>query len=418
MDDPLLQLTRLFSLLLGLGIAAILSGLGFAWRIKWGAQATQAKIRIGALVPLLGLLVILDQTSFVIASAELFRHMSLSYASLIAVLVVIGGYYAISTFVFPDNPTDWPSFDDYYLSVSRLILSGMIAINVATLTYEFLLTRSGVELPANGGAGGSGMGFGDPVSLVAELAFFPLLATLLFVRSQRGSFALLISCNLLMFFDALYPLLTGKALASELRSDFDDISRLFSLLIGLAIMTLIGGLARCWRLSRPAARRRENIRIGWLVPLLGIVLLLNQASFFIKAFEINRHVPFTYSSLLAVLALIGGYYVISTFVFPQDPSEWPDYDIYFQKVKRPVIGGMVVINAISGIYMLALVVNGVGLMQTRNPRPGSGVVEAGIELALLAVIAGLFFTKSERANLWLLCAAIALLCSDAVRSIA
>src|SRR5215217_1100238 len=100
MDEALLQLTRLFSLLLGLGIAVILSGLALAWRINWGASGTHVKIRIGALIPLLGLLVILDQTSFVVTSAELLKHMSFNYASLLAVLVVIGGYYAISTFVF------------------------------------------------------------------------------------------------------------------------------------------------------------------------------------------------------------------------------------------------------------------------------------------------------------------------------
>jgi hypothetical protein len=261
------------------------------------------------------------------------------------------------------------------------------------------------------------MGFGDPVSLVAELAFFPLLCALLFVRSRKGSFALLIACNLLMVFDALYPLLTGKARASELRTDFDDISRLFALLIGLAITVLIAGLARCWRLSRPATRRREHIQIGWLVPLLGMMLLLNQASFFIKAFEINRHVPFSYSSLLAVLALIGGYYVISTFVFPQDSSEWPEYDSYYYKVKRPVIGGMVIINAIIGVYMLTLVLRGVGLVRAGISRPWSGPLEAGIELILLVVISGLFFTRGKRANLWMLCVAIALLCADAVRSI-
>jgi len=418
MDDALLQLTRLFSLLIGLGIAAILSGLALAWRIKWGVQHRKGKIKIGALVPLLGLLVILDQTSFVIASAELFKHMSLSYAALIGVLVVIGGYYAISTFVFPDDPAEWPSFDDYYLSVSRLVLSGMIAINVATLAYEALLTRAGVQLPANGGAGGSGMGFGDPISLVAELSFFPLLGALLFVRSRKGSFAILVACNLLMFFDAMYPLLTGKVRASELKSDFDDISRLFGLLIGLAISVLIGGLARCWRLSRPAARRREHIRIGWLVPLLGILLVLNQASFFIKAFEINRHVPFSYFSLLAVLSLIGGYYVISTFVFPQDSGEWPDFDSYYPTVKRPVIGGMVIINAIIGAYMVALVSRGDALAQISSRYAWSGHLEAGLQLAFLAAITGLFFVRGTRANLAMLGVAIAMLCADAVRSIA
>jgi hypothetical protein len=110
--------------------------------------------------------------------------------------------------------------------------------------------------------------------------------------------------------------------------------------------------------------------------------------FFIKAFEINRHVPFSCFSLLAVLALIDGYYVISTFVFPQDSSEWPAFDSYYPTMKRPVVGGMVIINGIIGAYMVALVSSGAGLAQVSSRHPSSGHLEAGFQLAFLAAIAG------------------------------
>ena len=418
MDDALLQLTRLFSLLLGLGIAAILSGLALAWRITSGVQATSVKIRIGALIPLLGLLVILDQTSFVVTSAELLQHMGFNYASLLAVLVVIGGYYAISTFVFPDKPTEWPTYDAYYVRISRLVVSGMIAINLITLVYEIFVSRSGVNLRSVGGAGGSGMGFGDPASLIAELTFFPLLGALLFVRSRKISLYVLLACNLLMLFDAVYPLLTGQMRASELKDDFDDLSRLFALLIGLAITVLVGGLARCWRLARHVTRRHAHPRIGWLVPLLGLLLILNQARFFLSAFELNRHVPFSYLSILAVLAVIGGYYVISTFVVPEDSEEWPDFDAYYMKVKRLVIGGMVTINVIAGIYMFGLVLSGVTLDQVSGNNLQNGLIAATLKVAFIAVIAALFFATSKRANVTMLFAAILLMLGEATLSFA
>ncbi len=417
MDDALLQLTRLFSLLLGLGIAAILSGLALAWRIKWGVQATQVKISIGPLIPLLGLLVIFDQTSFVVTSAELLEHMSFNYGSLLAVLFVIGGYYAVSTFVFPEKPTEWPNYDAYYLRVSPLVVSGMIAINLVTLIYEALVARSGVKLTSVGGAGGSGMGFGDPVELVAELAFFPLLAALLVVRSRRAALTLLIACNLLMLFDAVYPLLTGQVQASELKGDFDDLSRLFALLIGLAISVLVGGLARCWRLAWHVTRRRGHPRIGWLVPLLGILLILNQAHFFLSAFELNRHVSFSYFSLLAVLALIGGYYVISTFVFPDDAGEWPDFDAYYMKVERLVIGGMVIINLIVGLCMFGLVLSGVPLAGAGNHEVESGFLQVAPQLVFSAIIVALFFVTSKRANAIMLSAAILVMFGRAALSL-
>ena len=114
----------LFGLVLGLGIAGILNGFADAWRVEAGVGRLHAEIRIGLLVPLLGLLVIMDQTQFYITAYEMRDAIPFSYFSLLCVLGVIGTYFLCSTFVFPDNPADWPDFDDYYMRVRRIVVGG------------------------------------------------------------------------------------------------------------------------------------------------------------------------------------------------------------------------------------------------------------------------------------------------------
>ena len=129
-------LFQLFALLLGFAVAELLAGLARSWRIRVGATRTGGvKIRIGPLVPLLALLVLIDQTHFWLTAYELRNFFSFDYASLLGILAIVGGYYVISTFVFPDDPEHWPDFDEYYLRTNRTVLAGMIAINFITFAY-------------------------------------------------------------------------------------------------------------------------------------------------------------------------------------------------------------------------------------------------------------------------------------------
>lgn len=193
-------LFQLFALLLGFSVAELLAGMARSWRIRVGATRTgEARIRIGWLVPLLASLVLVDQTHFWLTAYELRNFFIFDYATLLGILVIVGGYYVISTFVFPDDPAEWPDFDEYYLRTNRTVLAGMIAINFITFGYAvYVALGFGLEIGAS------------PVmrswfSFVPALLFFPCLVLLWFVKSRRANLALLTTMNMLLIFGALGP---------------------------------------------------------------------------------------------------------------------------------------------------------------------------------------------------------------------
>lgn len=193
-------LFQLFALLLGLSVAELLAGLARSWRIRVGATGTgEAEIRIGWLVPLLASLVLIDQTHFWLTAYELRNYFLFDYATLLGILVIVGGYYVISTFVFPDNPEHWPDFDEYYHRTNRTVLAGMIAINLLTFGYAVYVAL------------GFGLDVGEaPImrswfSSVAALLFFPLLVSLWFVTGRRANLGLLAVMNILLLVGAIGP---------------------------------------------------------------------------------------------------------------------------------------------------------------------------------------------------------------------
>jgi len=193
-------LFQLFALLLGFAVAELLAGLARSWRIREGATRTgEARIRIGLLVPLLASLVLIDQTHFWLTAYELKDFFAFDYATLLGILVIVGGYYVISTFVFPDDPAHWPDFDEYYLRTNRTVVGGMIAINLITYGYAVYLALSfGLKIET------------APVmrswfSFVAALLFFPCLLALWFVKGRRENLVLLAVMNLLLLVGALGP---------------------------------------------------------------------------------------------------------------------------------------------------------------------------------------------------------------------
>lgn len=191
---------QLFALLLGLSIAELLTGLGRSWRIRAGATRTPTRIRIGWLVPLLGLLVLGDQTHFWISAYGIRSHIHFSYWTMLVILAIIGGYYILSTFVFPDDPADWPDFDDYYLATNRIVVGGMFIVNLATLAHLFYLMAHGLDA--------STLPFAQHwAPLAAVFLYFPGLVALWFVKSRRANFALLLFMIFLLAIGALGPTL-------------------------------------------------------------------------------------------------------------------------------------------------------------------------------------------------------------------
>jgi len=133
-------------------------------------------------------------------------------------------------------------------------------------------------------------------------------------------------------------------------SNFDFVFSLFGLLLGLALAEVLGGGAR-------TLQKRRRIRIGWLSPLLALILLLDISSFWLVAWAVREAIPIRYFPMMCGLLICALYYVVASLVFPHDLDEWPDLDSYFDQHKRAVIGGMIGCNLLALIGLLSLGIN-------------------------------------------------------------
>ena len=190
----------LFGLLLGLAIAEVLAGFAQAWKARLRAETKGTEpVRVGWLVPLLGFLVITDQTAFWLHAYALREAIPLTFLSLLAVLAVIGAYYLLATFVFPDEPDAWPNFDDYYLRINRIVIGGIIAIYVALFGFAAALEASGLRIEEAEARG--------PVGDAAALLAGPALIALWFVKTKRANLVLLVLLNALVLVEAVAAVL-------------------------------------------------------------------------------------------------------------------------------------------------------------------------------------------------------------------
>jgi hypothetical protein len=189
-------IVRLFALVLGFSIAEVLGGFARTVRFRLGLMPFPAEgARIGWLVPLLGLLVVMDQMSFWLAFYILQAQIPLDFLAMLAVLFLIGGFYVVSGLVFPAHPERWPDFDAYYFRVKTAVLGGLLAVNLAILSFaSFVVLEGGTLTPT---------GRNSLVGAAASLAFLPLLTVLIFLRGSRSSLAFLVLSNAALLVEAL-----------------------------------------------------------------------------------------------------------------------------------------------------------------------------------------------------------------------
>ena len=83
-------------------------------------------------------------------------------------------------------------------------------------------------------------------------------------------------------------------------SPFELVFALFGLLLGLAIAEVLGGFARVLKLKRLGGAAAD-VRIGWLTPLLGLLVILDQTSFWLTAYNLREVIPANYATLIVVL---------------------------------------------------------------------------------------------------------------------
>ena len=167
-------------------------------------------------------------------------------------------------------------------------------------------------------------------------------------------------------------------------SDFELVFSLFGLLLGLALAEVLGGFVT-------AIQHRHTVRIGWLTPLLGLLVALDLTSFWMVAWSARNLAPAHYVSLLGGLILFGLYYLIARISFPDDPDAWPDYDTYYFGHRRWVLGGILLCNFIA-----------VGTLTALGAQPLEGAANRWSLIVFIPALAAAIFVKDKRANAALL----------------
>lgn len=176
---------------------------------------------------------------------------------------------------------------------------------------------------------------------------------------------------------------------------FEFVFPLFGLLIGLSYAEVLGGLAR-------ALKAPVDVRIGWLTPLLGAMLLINLTMFWYASWHFRDAELPTRAGFLQMLAMSGSYYLAAAMIFPSAVREGQDLDEHLMGNKKVAMLAIAACN-LFGLTLYAgerdwavtpvwFVLNGtflavlVGTALTRSKK----VVLAGLILLIAVHILGLF----------------------------
>ncbi|MBV8686235.1 MAG: hypothetical protein JOZ90_09380 [Alphaproteobacteria bacterium] len=186
-------------------------------------------------------------------------------------------------------------------------------------------------------------------------------------------------------------------------SGFELVFVLFGIVLGLAVTEVLGGFARVVKLRRSG---RGDVRIGWLTPLLGLFVILDQTSFFMVAYHLQRVLTANYLTLLAVLAVSGTYYVASTLIFPDDPEGWPDFDAHYDRQKRFVLAAVLAANL--AVLALAIAMAAGAAPMPAAAAPSSHAPGGPSPILILPLVAVAIFVRPRWANAALLALMIAL----------
>lgn len=121
----------LFSLILGLSLAAVLNGLANVLKARTCRPGEEVKIRLGWLTLLVGILVAFDLITFWFAAWVVRDLVVITPHFLLISTALTGLYFVTASLVFPDIPEHWPDLDEWFDRHKAQIGAGIAAANLA-----------------------------------------------------------------------------------------------------------------------------------------------------------------------------------------------------------------------------------------------------------------------------------------------
>ena len=170
-----------YGLILGLAVAELLNGLGSL------ARAGQMR-RLGWQTGLLTLFILLVVCATWIDAWDSLRGVTLDFAGLWAPVLIAVSYYLAATVVFPKNPSDWESLDDYFAKRKQFVFAMMLAAEfLVNFSYRSVLIAAFHNDPD------MFWGWSVPYNLAIKAMFL----TLIFIKGRRGNIVALVAAILL-----------------------------------------------------------------------------------------------------------------------------------------------------------------------------------------------------------------------------
>ncbi len=105
---------------------------------------------------------------------------------------------------------------------------------------------------------------------------------------------------------------------------------LYGLLLGLSVAVVVSGFARL-------LKRRPRIWPGWLVPLLGIFIMLDITSFWNGAWRAREWMVPEYGHLFLGMVVISVYYLAASMVFPEKGDTAVEFDAHYFENHRAIL---------------------------------------------------------------------------------
>ncbi len=168
-------------------------------------------------------------------------------------------------------------------------------------------------------------------------------------------------------------------------SAFEFYFTFYGLLLGFSVAEVTGGFAL-------VLSSRARLKVGWLTPLLSLVILIDIMNFWLFAWASRDSVVIGWGLMMGGLFVAVTYYLAASLVYPRNLDESDDLDRHYWQQKRLVIGGI----ALANLVVLAFTLTN---SEAQMGRPSF----VAWQLAYWVPLLGLPFSRRASIDLSLLC---------------